>query len=72
MIDRMCALMFRSLQDAWQPYVETEVTLVNREVNPLFANIAADDETVVLNRFTLGCLMILWSHTSILFIPSRA
>ena len=53
MIDRMCALMFRSLQDAWQPYVETEVTLVNREVNPLFANIAADDETVVLNRFAL-------------------
>ena len=52
-IDRMCALMFRSLQDAWQPYVETEVTLVNREVNPLFANIAADDETVVLNRFAL-------------------
>ena len=34
-------------------YVETEVTLVNREVNPLFANIAADDETVVLNRFAL-------------------
>jgi len=52
-IDRMCELMFRSLQEAWQPYVETEVTLVNREVNPLFANIAADDETVVLNRFAL-------------------
>ena len=52
-IDRMCELMFRSLQEAWQPYVETEVSLVNREVNPLFANIAADDETVVLNRFAL-------------------
>ena len=33
--------------------METEVSLVNREVNPLFANIAADDETVVLNRFAL-------------------
>ena len=52
-IDTMCKLMFRSLKDAWQPYVETEVSLVNREVNPLFANIAADDETIVLNRFVL-------------------
>jgi len=52
-IDRLCELMFRSMKEAWSPYVEIAINLVNRDINPLFANIAGDEESVVVNRFSI-------------------
>ncbi|MAI41095.1 MAG: flagellar motor switch protein FliM [Candidatus Azotimanducaceae bacterium] len=52
-IDRLCELMFKSLTEAWSPYVEIDINLVNRDINPLFANIASDEESVVVNRFLI-------------------
>ena len=50
-IEKLCDLMFKSVKEAWAPYVEIDIRLVNRDINPLFANIAGDDESVVVNRF---------------------
>jgi flagellar motor switch protein FliM len=50
-IEKLCDLMFKSIKEAWAPYVEIDIRLVNRDINPLFANIAGDDESVVVNRF---------------------
>lgn len=52
-IDALCELIFQSMREAWAPYVEIDIRPINREINPLFANIAADDESVVVNRFAL-------------------
>ena len=52
-IDSLCELIFQSMREAWSPYVEVDIRPINRESNPLFANIAADDESVVVNRFAL-------------------
>ena len=52
-IDRLCELMFTSMKEAWSPYVEIDINLVNRDINPLFANIAGDEESVVVNRFSI-------------------
>ena len=52
-IDALCDLIFQSMREAWSPYVEVDIRPINREINPLFANIAADDESVVVNRFAL-------------------
>ena len=52
-IDKLCGLMFQSTKEAWSPYVGIDVDLVNRDINPLFANIAGDDESVVVNRFSV-------------------
>ena len=52
-IDSLCELIFQSMREAWSPYVEVDIRPINREINPLFANIAADDESVVVNRFAL-------------------
>jgi flagellar motor switch protein FliM len=52
-IDSLCDLIFQSMREAWAPYVEIDIRPINRDINPLFANIAADDESVVVNRFAL-------------------
>jgi flagellar motor switch protein FliM len=52
-IDRLCDLMFKSISEAWAPYAQLSINLVNRDINPLFANIAGDDESVVVNRFVI-------------------
>ena len=52
-IDKLCALMFESSNEAWAPYLNISVDLVNRDINPLFANIAGDEESVVVNRFSI-------------------
>jgi len=52
-IDKLCSLMFESSNEAWAPYLDINVELVNRDINPLFANIAGDDESVVVNRFSI-------------------
>jgi flagellar motor switch protein FliM len=52
-IEKLCDLMFKSVTEAWSPYVKLEIDLVNRDINPLFANIAGDEESVVVNRFLI-------------------
>lgn len=52
-IEKLCTLMFESSSEAWAPYLEINVDLVNRDINPLFANIAGDEESVVVNRFSI-------------------
>jgi flagellar motor switch protein FliM len=52
-IEKLCELMFKSVTEAWSPYVAIDIKLVNRDINPLFANIAGDDESVVVNRFLI-------------------
>ena len=52
-IESICNLLFRSLEESWSPYVKVDITLLNRDINPLFANIAADEQSVVVNRFDL-------------------
>lgn len=52
-IDSLCDQLFKSMREAWAPYVEVNIRPINRDINPLFANIAADDESVVVNRFAL-------------------
>ena len=52
-IESICNLLFRSLEESWSPYVNVEIKLLNRDINPLFANIAADEQSVVVNRFDL-------------------
>jgi len=52
-IDKLCGLMFESANEAWAPYLDISVDLVNRDINPLFANIAGDEESVVVNRFSI-------------------
>ncbi len=52
-IDTLCELIFKSMSDAWAPYVDINIKQLNRDINPLFANIAADEESVVVNRFEL-------------------
>ena len=52
-IDTLCGLLFKSMTDAWAPYCDVNITQMSRDINPLFANIAADEESVVVNRFEL-------------------
>ena len=52
-IDTLCGLIFKSMTDAWAPYCDVNITQMSRDINPLFANIAGDEESVVVNRFEL-------------------
>ena len=52
-IEKICELMFRSTVEAWSPYSDVSIELINRDINPLFANIAGDEESVVVNRFNV-------------------
>ena len=52
-IDSLCGLLYKSMKDAWAPYCDVNITQMSRDINPLFANIAGDEESVVVNRFEL-------------------
>ena len=45
----MC--FFRSLQEAWAPVMPLEFELVSSEINPQFAQIADENDLVILTRF---------------------
>lgn len=44
-------VIFRSLQDAWSPVMEVDFDVVNSEINPQFAQIADENDLVIVNRF---------------------
>ena len=44
-------VFFRSLTDAWAPLMPIECELVSSEINPQFAQIADENDLVVLSRF---------------------
>jgi flagellar motor switch protein FliM len=44
-------IIFRSLKDAWSPVLDVEFDVVNSEINPQFAQIADENDLVIVNRF---------------------
>ena len=50
-ISMILDVFFRSLQDAWSPVLPVEFELVSSEINPQFAQIADENDLVVLTRF---------------------
>lgn len=50
-INMILDVFFRSLQDAWAPVLPVEFELVSSEINPQFAQIADENDLVVLTRF---------------------
>ncbi|MBM4233498.1 MAG: flagellar motor switch protein FliM [Gammaproteobacteria bacterium] len=45
--------VFENLRDAWAPVYALSAEYVSREINPAFAQVGEDRETVVVNRFDL-------------------
>ena len=50
-INMILDVFFRSLQDAWAPVMPVEFELVSSEINPQFAQIADENDLVLLTRF---------------------
>ena len=50
-INMILDVTFRTLREAWQPIIELEFELVSSEINPQFAQIADENDLVVLSRF---------------------
>ena len=44
-------VFFRCLKEAWSPVLPLEFELVNSEINPQFAQIADENDLVILSRF---------------------
>ena len=44
-------IIFRSLKDAWSPVMEVDLDVVSSEINPQFAQIADENDLVIVNRF---------------------
>jgi len=50
-IKMMLDVLFRSLQDAWSPLMGVDFDVASSEINPQFAQIADENDLVILNRF---------------------
>jgi flagellar motor switch protein FliM len=50
-INKIRGVIFNSLAEAWAPFMQVECSLSSSEISAVFANIAADDEMVIMNRF---------------------
>ena len=50
-INIILEVFFRSLKDAWGPVMEIDCEQVSSEINPQFAQIADENDLVVLSRF---------------------
>ena len=44
-------VFFKSLQEAWSPVMPIEFELVSSEINPQFAQIADENDLIILTRF---------------------
>lgn len=54
-IEKIRGVIFNSLAEAWAPFLQVECSLTTAEISAVFANIAADDDMIILNRFeTIG------------------
>lgn len=50
-INMMLDVLFRSMREAWSPVLQVEFEHVSSEINPQFAQIADENDLVILNRF---------------------
>ena len=50
-INMILEVFFRSLKDAWAPILEIDQEVVSSEINPQFAQIADENDLVILSRF---------------------
>ena len=50
-INKIRGVIFNSLSEACAPFMQVECSLSSSEISAVFANIAADDEMVIMNRF---------------------
>ena len=50
-IKMILEVFFRSLQEAWAPVMPLEFELVSSEINPQFAQIADENDLIILTRF---------------------
>ena len=50
-INMILDVFFRSLKEAWSPLMDIEFELVSSEINPQFAQIADENDLVILTRF---------------------
>ena len=71
-IGKIRDVVFRSLQEAWSPFLQVECSLSTSEISAVFANIAADDDMIILNRFDtvgvnedLGFIDIVYPYASL-------
>ncbi|MEN9764193.1 MAG: Flagellar motor switch protein FliM [Pseudomonadota bacterium] len=46
-------IFYRALRDAWAPVLKLEIEQANSEINPQFAQIADENDLVVLSRFEI-------------------
>jgi flagellar motor switch protein FliM len=54
-IEKIRDVIFQSLSEAWAPFLQVDCSLATSEISAVFANIAADDDMIILNRFeTMG------------------
>ena len=71
-IDKIRNVIFDSLAEAWAPFTKVQCSLASSEISAVFANIAADDEMVIMNRFEttgvgedLGFVDIVYPYASL-------
>jgi flagellar motor switch protein FliM len=54
-IELILKVLFSSLQEAWHPLVPVEFEQVSSEINPQFAQIADENDLVLVNHFDADC-----------------
>lgn len=74
-IDKIRGVIFNSLSEAWSPFLQVDCSLTTSEISAVFANIAADDDMIILNRFEtmgdgedLGYIDIVYPYASLKLI----
>ena len=71
-INMILDVFFRSLKEAWAPLMEIDFELVSSEINPQFAQIADENDRVILTRFesesgptTQGFIDLVYPYSSL-------
>jgi flagellar motor switch protein FliM len=71
-INMILDVFFRSLKEAWSPLIEIDFELVSSEINPQFAQIADENDLVILTRFeteggpqTQGFIDLVYPYSSL-------
>ena len=54
-INIILEVLFRSLKEAWAPLLAVDFEQVSSEINPHFAQIADENDLVIVNRFDADC-----------------
>lgn len=68
----MLEVLFSSMKEAWSPVLDVEFEHVSAEINPQFAQIADEDDLVIINRFdtdpndqSKGFIDVIYPYTSL-------